>query len=226
MRSSTASVRGDPVRPTFSKDRALTKSRSFVLLTSAAQQGRDSIVSIFSRLSQAALPASSHQQSTVNVEPSPTGASRGSCETVVSVATSDTVDRVRKLSNQARQAQVTQWLQAKNFRDVNLPRASSILWWKEDVYPIHVAAKSGDQHLLMMLLASGADKNALTSKGRSALEVAQMADKNGSHMVVLELLSSYMFSVSEGEEGEEAPKVLKLEHLDALLEEPVLVVDL
>lgn len=32
-------------------------------------------------------------------------------ETVVSVATSDTVDRVRKLSNQARQAQVTQWLQ-------------------------------------------------------------------------------------------------------------------
>eukprot|EP00913_Durusdinium_trenchii_P026289 g24667.t1 len=186
MRSSTASVRGDPVRPTFSKDRALTKS---------------------------------HQQSTVNVEPSPTGASRGSCETVVSVATSDTVDRVRKLSNQARQAQVTQWLQAKNFRDVNLPRASSILWWKEDVYPIHVAAKSGDQHLLMMLLASGADKNALTSKGRSALE-------NGSHMVVLELLSSYMFSVSEGEEGEEAPKVLKLEHLDALLEEPVLVVDL
>ena len=60
------------------------------------------------------------------------------------------------LASPSRRGVTRRLREAKNFRDVNVPRASSILWWKEDVYPIHVAAKSGDQHLLRLGLKFGA----------------------------------------------------------------------
>ncbi|CAK9090452.1 unnamed protein product [Durusdinium trenchii] len=43
----------------------------------------------------------------------------------------------------------------------------------EEIYPIHVAAQAGDHDALRALLASRADAAQRTSRGRSALEIAE-----------------------------------------------------
>lgn len=41
------------------------------------------------------------------------------------------------------------------------------------LYPIHLAAQLGDLNLVVLLLASGADPDVETSKGRTAVREAQ-----------------------------------------------------
>lgn len=86
------------------------------------------------------------------------------------------------------------FLQSFNFKDgVNQPqtRNAFVLWKKpEMVYPIHVAAKMGDYHLFRLLVAAGADINQKTSKGLCAIDVALLANKNGSHAHIIDFLKS------------------------------------
>lgn len=65
--------------------------------------------------------------------------------------------------------------------------STSCVQW-EVVYPIHVAAEAGDDETLWMLLEEGADPNERNSGGRTAFDIAQDANVDGSHAHVLGLL--------------------------------------
>lgn len=55
-------------------------------------------------------------------------------------------------------------------------------------YPLHVAAKKGYPHVVGMLLDEGADPAQKNSSGKTAAQVAQEEDKQGSHAGVLRVL--------------------------------------
>ncbi|CAJ1423323.1 unnamed protein product, partial [Effrenium voratum] len=56
--------------------------------------------------------------------------------------------------------------------------------FKEELYPIHVAAQLGDAKAIRLLLAEGADPFQPTSRGRTALDIA----RQHAHPEVQELL--------------------------------------
>ena len=90
-----------------------------------------------------------------------------------------------------RQERLQEFLQEHQFsQDVCEPRTPGCCLFvdREMVYPIHIAAQEGDQELIRMLIASNADLNQRTSRGRTALEFAEEADSHGSHSGVLEFL--------------------------------------
>ena len=97
----------------------------------------------------------------------------------------------RKLRPGMRKLQTRAFLEEHNFKGVNEPgRLPSVFWWRssETVYPIHVAAKSGDHEALRLLLRAGASFEQKTSSGRTALQIAEQADREGSHSQVIALL--------------------------------------
>lgn len=75
---------------------------------------------------------------------------------------------------------------------MNIPRSCGhfAFWRSETEYPVHAAAKLGDYRLFRKLVAAGADVNVKTSKGMSVIEVAELADQNGSHRKIIEFLKS------------------------------------
>ena len=90
-----------------------------------------------------------------------------------------------------RQEKLESFLQQHQFtQDVSEPRTPGCCLFvdNEMVYPIHIAAQEGDQELIRVLIANNADVNQKTSKGRTALQFAEEADRHGSHSGVLEFL--------------------------------------
>eukprot|EP00434_Breviolum_minutum_P017459 symbB.v1.2.015409.t1/scaffold1149.1/size164316/12 len=61
------------------------------------------------------------------------------------------------------------------------------------VYPVHLAARDGNFKVLALLLKYGVDKNVLSSKGRTPLDMARSADVKGSHVKVINLLEGDAF---------------------------------
>lgn len=55
-------------------------------------------------------------------------------------------------------------------------------------YPLHEAAKRGDAKMVTMLLEEGASQKQQNSRGKTALQRAQQADRKGSHAEVIRLL--------------------------------------
>ncbi|CAK9069644.1 unnamed protein product [Durusdinium trenchii] len=68
----------------------------------------------------------------------------------------------------------------------------------ECIYPIHVAAQLNDTYTMRILLDMRVDPQTGASGGRTAMDVAQEADQDGSHAPVLRLLllSEHVKSVS------------------------------
>ncbi|CAJ1364521.1 unnamed protein product [Effrenium voratum] len=95
----------------------------------------------------------------------------------------------QELRRCAQQRQLNSFLQLHEFQAVNRPRSCGTLFGESKIYPIHVAAQSGNYQLVRILLASGADPECKTSKGRKALDVARAANRDGSHEPVLYLLT-------------------------------------
>ncbi|CAK9089531.1 unnamed protein product [Durusdinium trenchii] len=60
---------------------------------------------------------------------------------------------------------------------------------REQFQPIHLAAHLGDHQALCFLLLDGADVEQKTSKGKSALDLAQAANQQGSHDQVISMLT-------------------------------------
>ncbi|CAE7257949.1 unnamed protein product [Symbiodinium natans] len=101
-----------------------------------------------------------------------------------------------------RQAAMNLWLDLNGFgQDVAAPRSVKSVWHsisprhrgndaEEVIYPIHLAAASGDHRLLRCLLLAGADGNQRTSKGRLAVELAEELNTFGSHDSVITQLQS------------------------------------
>lgn len=70
-------------------------------------------------------------------------------------------------------------------------RQSNRRFLGDEVCPVHMAALLADEDALRLLIQHGADAGRRTSLGRTAWEVAQGANRRGSHQAVLPLLSPW-----------------------------------
>ena len=78
------------------------------------------------------------------------------------------------------------YLEKHGFTDMNSPiEVDSV---KDRLLPIHVATLHAEDEAVRMLLTYGADPEAQTIGGRSALDIAQNANIGRSHLQVLQLL--------------------------------------
>eukprot|EP00434_Breviolum_minutum_P015979 symbB.v1.2.014086.t1/scaffold1016.1/size143805/4 len=96
----------------------------------------------------------------------------------------------RQKRRKTRQELVQTFLQCYGFRDVHSTKLVPRAHGEEEVYPIHVAAELGDALVLGSLLLARVDLHQRTSSGRTAMELAQLADCNGSHFEAIERLKS------------------------------------
>jgi len=87
---------------------------------------------------------------------------------------------------QERKAAVASFLKKAGFTGVNTVKKSMM----SSTYALHKAAEAGDDKLVAMLLEEGAVLEQKNSSGKTAAQVAEKKNKNGSHAKVLEILSS------------------------------------
>mmetsp|Transcript_70768 Transcript_70768/g.166044 ORF Transcript_70768/g.166044 Transcript_70768/m.166044 type:complete len:272 (+) Transcript_70768:43-858(+) len=104
------------------------------------------------------------------------------------VSTSSAVRR-KRIRNLQRDV-VRDYLQKHGFTDLNQPRRckSFLSFGQEMLYPIHHAAQRGNHILIEHFLREGVNKDQLTSRGRTACQIAEAADHQGSHTMVIALL--------------------------------------
>ena len=75
-----------------------------------------------------------------------------------------------------RRVQLDDFLREHRFRDVDEPEQCGCFSFKERFYPIHIAARLNDSQMIRILLAAGADPSRKSSRGRTALELAEASD--------------------------------------------------
>jgi len=76
------------------------------------------------------------------------------------------------------------------FADISAPRRSGCaVWSAATTYPLHWAAELADARIVGLLLKEGVDTKQKNSSGKTAAQVAQKKDKNGSHQEVKRLLA-------------------------------------
>jgi len=98
--------------------------------------------------------------------------------------------QLRALSQQtdfeqgSRQLQV--WLKSNTFFSAHSKRSRFLSF----TYPLHVAAEQNDIEVIQLLLMHQADPFKVDSKGRTALQVAEKKDKQGSHRDAVTLLTT------------------------------------
>mmetsp|Transcript_44617 Transcript_44617/g.83325 ORF Transcript_44617/g.83325 Transcript_44617/m.83325 type:complete len:173 (-) Transcript_44617:65-583(-) len=111
----------------------------------------------------------------------------------------------RQMRKNKRQKELQAFLKKHGFsEDVHAPKQPQgcFILRKESMYPIHVAAQMGNRNVVRQLLSEGAEPEQKTSKGRTALDIAQAANDGGSHLEVLVLLQSRVRFVSAREAKE------------------------
>ena len=95
--------------------------------------------------------------------------------------------RKRQLQKVLQDSKIKDFLQRFHFSsDLNKSRS----FINEDLQPVHLAAKFGDHQLLRLLLRAGAEPDQKTSLGRTALMIAQGANRQGSHDQIIALLKN------------------------------------
>jgi len=82
------------------------------------------------------------------------------------------------------------WCLQHGFADISAPRRSGCaVFSAATTYPLHWAAELRDSHIVGLLLKAGVDTRQKNSAGKTAAQVAQKKDKNGSHQEVRRLLA-------------------------------------
>merc|ERR1712066_806318 len=76
------------------------------------------------------------------------------------------------------------FLKENKFKDLTAPKKTMF----KTTYPIHCAAKHGDEQMVKMLLEEGVDPRQKNSSGKTAVQVAQKNNQEGSHAGVLRCL--------------------------------------
>jgi len=93
-------------------------------------------------------------------------------------------------ASRRKREKMQEFLKVHGFTDVSEPRlGTGCLFRTETVYPIHVACEMGDSSMVRLLLASGAEPNQKTSKGRTPMDFAAKSDLAQRHKI-LELLQN------------------------------------
>jgi len=95
---------------------------------------------------------------------------------------------------------VNNFLEQYGFEEIDRPQrirtptgCFSLFSTSQVVYPVHLAARDGNFEVLALLLKYGVDKNVLSSKGRTPLDMARSADVKGSHVPLINLLQGDAF---------------------------------
>jgi len=102
--------------------------------------------------------------------------------------------RREEAERQAREEQerkeVAAFCQQHGFADISAPRRNGCTAWSAaTTYPLHLAVELADAHIVGLLLKQGANTEQKNSTGKTAAQVAQKKDKNGSHREVKRLLT-------------------------------------
>lgn len=91
---------------------------------------------------------------------------------------------VERAKTEHRDRRVESFLKENGFPGVNQQQQRSLALWppywlrgQERIYPIHLAARTGNHELVLLLLAAGADPTITSSQGRSAMDFAQEASQ-------------------------------------------------
>lgn len=87
-----------------------------------------------------------------------------------------------------RMMKVHAFLAQHGFRSVNAPKKFRRCLRTCVTYAVHTAAEANDAAVLRELLANGANPGAVDSKGRTALQLAESLNTNGSHNAVIRCL--------------------------------------
>lgn len=74
------------------------------------------------------------------------------------------------------------------FLGANQPRLHGCAVWPGRTYPLHYAAKKGDERVVEFLLQEGACRQSLNARGETPAMLAQRKNRQGSHDGVLRLL--------------------------------------
>lgn len=90
----------------------------------------------------------------------------------------------RQAAAAKRKAAVQAFLKEHGYSGVSAPKKTFL----KTTYPLHEAAKRADAVMVKMLLDEGASKAQKNSRGKTATQRAQQADRKGSHAEVIQLL--------------------------------------
>ncbi|CAE7037119.1 unnamed protein product [Symbiodinium sp. CCMP2456] len=109
----------------------------------------------------------------------------------------------RELVHMKALVHISDWLRLYNFWDLDVneqqvtsPSGCFLFRRPESMRPIHVAAKLGHERIVKCLLLARADPKTKTSRGRTALQIARKANKEGSHRETVEVLEAAETTVS------------------------------
>jgi len=112
----------------------------------------------------------------------------------------DPIPTAGKIRRQFRQDLVNDFLEQYGFEEIDRSQrirtrtgCFCLFSTSQVVYPVHLAARDGNFEVLALLLKHGVDKNVLSSKGRTPLDMARSADVKGSHVKVINLLQGDAF---------------------------------
>lgn len=84
-----------------------------------------------------------------------------------------------------------EFLKQKGYKDVNAKKKSLF----SHSFPLHAAVKANDVELVRIMLAQGADPSATNSAGQTARQMAETANKRGSHSALLKAMAGARTSV-------------------------------
>lgn len=87
-----------------------------------------------------------------------------------------------------RKRHLSNFLERHGFMDEHSPRRLNGKVRFECMYPIHVAAQTADVPMLRILLDLGVDPQTGAAQGRTPWQIAEEANRDGSHRRVLQLL--------------------------------------
>lgn len=99
-------------------------------------------------------------------------------------AAAEEAEKAAAAAAAARKAAVQAFLKEHGYAGPAAPKRTLM----KTTYPLHEAAKLGDAKMVTMLLEEGASQTQKNSRGKTALQRAQQADRKGSHAQVIQLL--------------------------------------
>lgn len=97
----------------------------------------------------------------------------------------EAAQEARRAEECARSAALAAFLREHGFSSAKAPRRKLL----RTSYAVHKAAKLGDGRMVEILLQEGADPMLKDWRGKTAMQLAEMRDKDGSHAAVLSILA-------------------------------------
>lgn len=93
----------------------------------------------------------------------------------------------------ARRRDLKHFLETNGFFHVNVEKRS----FGRITYPLHEATRQNTAEIVQLLLEAGPDPQQTTTTGKTAQQIAESSNKEGSHDVVLAVIAEFLHEASE-----------------------------